>query len=559
MIVNHLVELDLDTCSHTFGSSPCTASNASGNECYNTRRTCQDEANYAVSTKTITLSEAANAVYPDAIPCVEKIEFAPTEINPKEGLDYLGKVKITAKDFSHNDSGIDPYFQSRNYIASDQGTFWGKLLARNPHHFGRKIRVKQIIDGTVTQTYLFIIESISPPDNKGMVKITAKDPLFLAGSDQAKVPAVSSGVLAADITDTATSLTLDDATTYPSAGTLAIGRERLSYTSKTGDTLNGLLREQWGSTASSHSAGDHVQLCKTIVDEPLIDVVNDLISNHTTIDNSLVPYADWQAEQSDWLSVYTLNNIISEPTDVLDLLTQIQIETGTVIWWDQEDQEIKLQAAVARTQNQAIETLTDASHLMGPIEVKEQTKERISQVWIYYGIQDYAGSDEAANFSNLEIRANYDAESAIEYGTENIDVIYSHWLTGVAQTGQVATRRLSRYENPPKLIEFSLDSKDSALKTGDHFYLQTASIQSVSGNPVEVEMQMLAMRYFPKTLSFRCKAQTFNYLINQIYGYITIDAMVDYTSATDEQKLSNSFICDDNGEMSTGDEGYLII
>lgn len=559
MIVNHLVEIDLDTCSREFGTAPCTASNATGNECYNTKRTCQDEANYAVTAKTITLSEARNAVYPGAIPCVEEIEFAPTEINPKEGLDYLGKVKITAKDFAHNDSGLDPYFQTRNYISSDQGTFWGKLLARNPHYFGRSIRVKQIIDGAVTQTYLFVIESISPPDNKGMVKIIAKDPLFLAGNGQAKVPLVSEGVLDGAITDTATSLILDDATDYPTSGTIRINREIISYTGKSTNTLTGLTRGEWGTEANDHGDEDAVQICVAYVNEPLIDVVNDLISNYTGIDSSFIPYTDWEDEESDWLTVYTLNNVISEPTDVLDLLTQIQVETGTVIWWDQERQEIRLQAAVARTQNESIETLTDAGHLMPPIEVQEQNDERISQVWIYYGIQDYLGNDEAANFANLEIRANYDAEGATEYGTQNIDVIYSHWLTGVAQTGQVATRRLARYENPPKLISFSLDSKDSALKTGDHFHLKTAAVQSVSGNPIEVEMQMLSMRYFSKSLSFRCKAQTFNYLINQIYGYITIDAMVDYTSATDEQKLSNGFICGDDGEMSTGDDGYLII
>ena len=559
MIVNHLVEIDLDSCSRTFGTAPCTASNVVGFECYNTKRTCQDEANYDVSTSTVVLSESDNAVYTGAIPCIEKIEFAPTEINPKEGLDYLGKLKIKAKDFAHHDRGLDPYADTRPYIATDQGTFWGKLLARNTHYLGRSIRVKQIIDGAVTKTYLFALESISPPDNKGMVQIIAKDPLFLAGSNQAKIPAVSEGVLDGAITDSDTSLTLDDSAGYPASGTVRIGSEIMSYSGISTNTLTGLVRGLWGTEASSHGDESSVQVCITYVNEPLIDVVDDLIDNYTAIDSAFIPYTDWQAEESDWLSVYTLTNIISEPTDVLDLITQIQIETGTMIWWDQEDQEIKLKAAVARTQNQSVETLTDAAHLMSPVEVKDQNDERISQVWIYYGIQDYIGSDEAANFASLEIRADLDAESASEYGTQNIDVIYSHWLTGVAQTGQVATRRLSRYQNPPKLISFGLDTKDSALKTGDHFYLQTASIQSASGAPVEVEMQMLAMRYFSKSLSFQCKAQTFSYLINQIYGYITIDAMVDYTSATDPQKLANGFICDDDGEMSTGDNGYLII
>lgn len=559
MIVNHLIELDLDTCANTFGTAPCAATNATGYECYNTKRTCQDEANFDRSTTTITLSESLNSVYEGAIPCVEEIEFAPTEINPKEGLDYLGKVTIKVKDFRHHDRGLDPYVDTRPYIATDQGTFWGKLLARNPHYFGRVLRVKQIVDGSVTQTYTFVLESISPPDRRGLVKIVAKDPLFLAGGDKAKAPLASSGILAADISDTDTSLTLDDAANYPAAGTVRIGNEVIEYTGKSTDTLTGLTRGQWGTEAADHREDDNVQLCITYVNEPLIDVVNDLITNYTAIDSSFIPYTDWQTEESDWLAVYTLNNVISEPTDVLDLLTQIQIETGTVIWWDQEDQEIKLKAAVPRTQNQSIETLTDARHLMGNIEVKDEIDERISQVWIYYGIQDYTGRDEAKNFSNLEIRANLGAESAAEYGTGKVDVIYSRWLTGLAQTGQVASRKLARYQDPPKMISFSLDSKDSALRTGDHFYLQTAAIQSKTGAPLEVEMQMLSMRYFSKSLSFSCKAQTFNYLLNEIYGYIAPDATPDYTSASTSEKETYGFISDDSGKMSNGDDGYLII
>lgn len=560
MIVNHLIELDLDGCLLDFGLGACTATNATGYECYKTKNTCQDEANFSKTTNTIVLSEINNAVYPDAIPCVEDIEFAPTEINPKEGLDYLGKLTLKVKDFAHHDRGLDPYVDTRSYIATDQGTFWGKLLARNPHYFARNIRVKQIVGGVVTQTYNFVIESISPPDSSGMVKIIAKDPLFLAGAEKSTVLEASSGQLDGAITDSATTLLLDDATEYPASGTVRIGSEILSYAAKSGESLTGLVRGLWGTEANSHSDENGVQICKTYVNEPLIDVVNDLIANHTPIDNAYIPYADWQIEESDWLAVYTLTNCISDPdVSVMELLTQIQVETGTLIWWDQEEQDIKLKASVPRTQNQSIDMLTDGVNLMPPVKIKDGIEDRVSQVWIYYGVYDYTGTDEAANYANLVTRADYDSESASEYGTASIEVIYSRWMTGIAQAGQVASRKLARYKNPPKMLSFSLDSKDSALKTGDHFYLRTASIQSKTGAPRDVEMQMLSMRYFPKSLSFACKAQSFNYLLNEIYGYIAPDATPDYTSATDTQKNTMGFICGDDGKMSDGNDGYLII
>jgi hypothetical protein len=560
--VNHVVELDLSGCANVFASSPCLATNALGYECYNTKATCQDEDNFTLATRTIKLSESNNSLIDGAIPCIidKGIDFAPTEINPKEGLDYLGKVKIKVSDFAHNDIGQDPYFSTRPDIATDQGTFWGKLLARNPHYYGRPLFVKQYIDGVLSDTYQFVIETITPPDSKGLVTITAKDPLFLAGGKGSLAPKAPLSELSADISETDSIIPLVSTNFYGYPGAIRIGSEIITYTGSYGNDLNGTVtRGAWGTKAAEHKAGDKAQQCIVFENEPLIDAVRTLLDIYTPINGAFIPYAKWQAEQSDWLSVYTLTNIISEPTEVLELLSQIQRETGVVIWWGQRDQEINLKASVPRTQNQQVSTLTDSTHLMAPIEIKSEDEKRISQVWMYYGIEDYTSGNNATNFRNLEIRADAESEDASEYGTESIEVIYCRWITGVAQAGQVASRKLARYRNPPKTISFSLDDKDSALRTGDHFYLQTAFIQSKTGAPLPVEMQMLSMRYFPRSLSHRCKAQSFNYLLNEIYGYIAPDATPDYTSATEIQKTTLGFICGDDGKMSDGEEGYLII
>ena len=51
-----IVELDLDTCSLTYGNSPCTASGPAAKKCFNTFFTCQDQVNYDKSTKTFRFS-----------------------------------------------------------------------------------------------------------------------------------------------------------------------------------------------------------------------------------------------------------------------------------------------------------------------------------------------------------------------------------------------------------------------------------------------------------------------------------------------------------------------
>ena len=78
------------------------------------------------------------AVYP----AVKSVNIAPTKLAPGRGLSSRSRVDIQLIDFTDNDLQTDPYAADRNYIASDQGTFFGKLFARNPHYVGRALRVK---------------------------------------------------------------------------------------------------------------------------------------------------------------------------------------------------------------------------------------------------------------------------------------------------------------------------------------------------------------------------------------------------------------------------------
>ncbi|NBT33525.1 MAG: hypothetical protein EBT13_16945, partial [Rhodobacteraceae bacterium] len=56
-----VVEIDLPLCARTYGTAPCTAalSAETPNKCFNTRKTCQDTANY-LGTSTQTLRFAKN-------------------------------------------------------------------------------------------------------------------------------------------------------------------------------------------------------------------------------------------------------------------------------------------------------------------------------------------------------------------------------------------------------------------------------------------------------------------------------------------------------------------
>ncbi len=70
----------------------------------------------------------------------------------------------------------------------------------------------------------------------------------------------TSTTLASGINDSTTSITLNDASQFPSSGTnfIQIGTEEISYTAISGNSLSGVTRAVRNTTAASHSGGDTV-------------------------------------------------------------------------------------------------------------------------------------------------------------------------------------------------------------------------------------------------------------------------------------------------------------
>jgi hypothetical protein len=66
--------------------------------------------------------------------------------------------------------------------------------------------------------------------------------------------------LATSITATSTTITLVDASSFPSSGTIVIDYEQISYTGKSGNQLTGVTRGVNGTTAAAHLAGATVTL-----------------------------------------------------------------------------------------------------------------------------------------------------------------------------------------------------------------------------------------------------------------------------------------------------------
>lgn len=545
--------------------------------CNNTRGTCQDTTNYAKIAKTYKFSDVL-ITGQNIHHCLQSVSLAPTKITPGQGLGYRATISVKLKDFTHHDRGVDPYVANRAYDPSTQGTFFGRLLARNPHYYARDLRLKvgYISDTGLDlvndfQTYYFLIERIEGPDANGNVTIVGKDPLWLADGKKAQAPEASTATLSAGISAVDTSLTVATgkgseyanahgaAVSASNPGYVRINDEIIKYEGVSTDTLTGLTRAQGGTTAAAHSSGDKVQRCLVFESTPVEEVVQELLEDYAGVPSAYIPFTDWQAEADNWLTVYALTNYITEPTEVNKLLSQLMEQCGFNIWWDQEVAKIPLRAETPQTPTTQIDTLTDANHLLkDTIKVKDDHTRRLTQVWMFYGVRNYVESDDPKNFAYVDVSADTDAETAEEYGTTEVKKIYARWLSTSAQASQIGSRQLARYASAPKVVTFNLDMKDSALKAGDHFYIQSAAIQDRFGADKVAQMQCLAVEYLADGATLKCEALSFSF--TKRYWFIGPNSLPDYTAATDDQKAQYAWIADTSTEkLSNGDDPYTII
>lgn len=569
-----LVQIDQDYCAETYGSAPCTAAvpTTGAIKCFNTRKTCQDPDNFNRSTLTLTFAKPISNLPRDQIyfPTVQSVSTNPTVLNIGDASDDKGPlgtratVTVVLKDHPDSDVVTDPYLSGRSYVASDQGTFWSKWLARNPYYQNRPLRVYdgyvgQAIGSMVVRNYL--IESIDGPDSAGNVTIKAKDVLKLADDKRATAPAASPGELRSAITDSATSIDISNATTsdYPAPGTVRINDEVLTYTGVTDNTtyitLTGCVRGTDNTTAAAHSVNDAVQWCLRYEDQYCYEIAEDLLTTYGNISASYIPTADWTTEGSRWLSSFYFDDVlITEPVGVNKLLGELTRDCSFFIWWDERDQEIKMRAVRPNTDTPA--EFTDNYTIIadsGRVNVRPQ--DRISQIWIYYNrIDPTQDVDKAASYLNLRIKADLNAESVNEYGEQRIEIIYSRFLQSLAQVATTQGRILSRFRNNPRVITIRADAKDRDTWTGDIVNLTSSLVTDVTGAQVSTQCQVISAREVESGTMVEYKL-VFDDYAGQWGGWQD-NAATDWASTTPADRTNKVYWTDANGENPDGSAGY---
>ena len=569
------VKLFFDSCTNFFGVLPCTASAPAGKECYNTRKTCQDVPNfiYAEQIYTFVLEKEKPNPIKQAFNCLKKVDLAPAKIEPGKGLGSRNNVSIQFNDFTDDDVLTDPYQETRPYIATDTGTFFGKLLARNPYYQGRKI---EVIYGFIdengienTETYIYQMEKLKL-DRNGLVTLTGKDPLVKTEAFKNQVPELSNVTLTKTITPLFnTYFTVSDmaglGTISPllgGVGFIRVNDEIFGYNYIFPLGYQAFPRGLFGTTPAGHSFGDLVQPAIVYEQETPDIVLFDLLTGYAGIDPGFIDQAAWAAEVAAWLNTITLTQVISEPAGVGDIIERILKAINCELWYNPKAGKIEFKSNSPVLPSQYIpKRLSDADFMQNTIRFKSEEKLRLSQVWIYTDPKNYLGDfDEVTNYFNVAIAADLTSEGVYLYNERQVSRVFGDWLDTNAMGLTVAQNILNRYVNTPYELTAMLDAKDYNANTGIHFLLDSDKLQGVDGLPGLTQFQITSADFDPIEQTVKITALQFSDIGNPIiYGVVNANGAPDYTLATETQK-ARAFVADTVTEkMSDGSPSYRVV
>lgn len=575
-----IVEIDVDFCTRTFGTLPCTAALGGSvkKKCFNTTATCNDRVNLNLGTLTLSFIEARSAIPKDKtyFPCLISVGGSSSSVNiggADKNLNALGKrASKTFKfmDFPYHDRLTDKYQTERvsgaaqlsgiGYRPESQGTFFGRLRARWPFYAGRALRHKKgFIDGgvfTLVSTSYWIITDMQVNKDQ-TVEIETKDILDLADNSRAIAPKLNSGVLAANITDSATTLTLSPAgignLEYPTSGKAVVGSEMVEYT-RAGDVVTLTARGSSGTKAASHSANDSFQQTFSCFRARVDDTIKTLLVDYAGINPAFLPLTKWAAEVNRWAPTLRLTIDVTKPEGVASLIGELAV-LGITIGWDEELQEIFIKM-VRPPDTDVVKEISDFNALED-IYIEDRSEDRLTQVAFYTVIVDPTKSaTDGNNYSRQRLLISADAQSSQEYNDVKVREVFCRWLNhGDDAAVRILGRRLLQmFKRQPVRFVMTVDIKDN-MKLADVCAITSRAIEAGDGSMVRTMAQIIQRDDVKVGKSVKLIAQKFPF--DGRLAYVTENSRPTYPSSSEAQKLRGAYFCNNaTRRMSDGSDPY---
>ncbi len=495
-----LVVITLDVCGRTFGTAPCSAV---GTPCYNTWQTCRLQSAFLLRSREYRFSSADSSLIfrQGERPYLKGMTILPTEI--KDSLTVSSRITLDLYDEPDGDVGMDPYLDQRPQPAT--GTFWKKLLARNPHYQGRRVDIYQGILGPQDNTYrpLFCgtIDRITL--GRGTVKIEVVDQLKSLA--QIEVPAKVNITLAAatGAADGEISLSSLEGLDTP-AGCIRVGDELLSYSgvNQVSKHLTGCARGIFGTVAAAHNAQDKVQKARYFAPANPFDQLLQML----TVDGGLAAeeidtpafqyWRDWPGGEPDLYAVVSetqkLDKLFFELVDLLDCRV-----------WVNEDMRVTLRRNMGDPPGAGGRALTDEAHIKHDSSTVDlNDRARLSRAVLYWDKTILGKDGEENSYLRRDLSIDADAESENAYGTPAEKKIFCRWIhsdTATEETLALWVRNLLRrivvrQVTPPPLLSIEVEHKDADVRTGEILQVTTNEMLEPDGTPLAAIPMMVVRR-----------------------------------------------------------------
>lgn len=398
-----LVKITLGYCSRTYGVAPCVPLVGSDN-CYNTFKTCVDDgaglpkANYGATNRSYKFSNAElPPPFNDFRPYFKSWDSLGQEI--KDSITVKNKTTIELfDDYGEADITNDPYWSTRGHSGvTVPGSYFKRLFARNNYRY-KSVKVYYGFSGMAEADYELqftgLIEDVY--FERGIVKLVCVD--NLKSLELAEIDAPRFAKLAQDIgyNDTGNfdvEILNDTAATISGSCCLMVDDEIIYYTTKTGSTINCVLRGVWGTTQAPHSSGAELQVIQEFNGSPafLLAILASqagLVFDSSISDASLIP---------SYLQLDLSCLIAQDKVKISELFWEIVDQFGFKVWGNKDGS-----LGIKRTMNFGglatpptfitdIPSLSDdANFLKNSVSVDLNEKSRITRIIRYWNLRSYS-------------------------------------------------------------------------------------------------------------------------------------------------------------------------
>lgn len=579
-----IIELRQKRCSLRYGVGACEADGPV--KCLQSYPTCDFRAAYNANGLLRWFfhypgtSAPLTAARPDAndwsgpsIPILDGVATEEARINLgaiREGespFGLRGTINVQLSDFEFRNQFGDFYADEREIKASIGSLLvaWlGDSAAQMELYHYRGIKGQAL--GDMEQRRFDVIR-IDPPAN-GRWSIEGMDPLHRALRLKSQFPRATDVRLIGEINDTQNNINvfgseedISDAFGNTATSYIRIGSEIISYTGYTGSAgtwaLTGVNRAALGSVRSAHTNNSGMQRVGHFQNARYFDIVYHILSEHTTIDNGLIPYAtQWLPEGLGYISTLFGTGSFIEPTPA-DRVCGVAMRDGMFsMWWDAERQKIFIKAM--RQPRDPPELLNEREHLVD-VQVVTNPDDRLTRIATYYGRGNPTISlDTATNYRSVRVRIDAEAEDEFQAdGTIRARTVYSPFVRSDANAILAQAIQLQRYRVSPAYISFRVARKDQDFAIGDIVQIESAKDIDRLGNPVVSSWEIIqGPKEIERGLVYEYMAQSFTLLFRP--GYIMANDAPDFATATDAQKENACYISENTGLMPDGSPAYLI-